>query len=358
MLNTHRSISILVLCLWLLPLPLLADPTVWLTGRVTAEDGKSPVSGAMVAVYDQKNHVVDYARTDADGEYTLAVPGGAMNLGKSSGGLFYQVSRMVGNVGKLASLGLRAGIRVAADAANATADPLMKVGIGTARGIADTVAGVIGDTEPRRVQQMRQMPGALVIKVAAPGHRDVITVGRVYWMQEDVYRVDGREQRARVAWMDPARLAPANSEKRSTVSSDYLTFSEMQLNPGIAERGRPVTVSVRFATPPAPRTPFVVVARNVRSGQSVRLDKVGEDRYEGHFVIDRRSPRDDQVIAVLAYAEQDEAPGRDSRAEAALERAGFWNVSRPYVYNPLLVVSRNRGEAALTVVEGGRARQR
>jgi len=115
---------------------------------------------------------------------------------------------------------------------------------------------------------------------------------------------------------------------------------------------------VKFPSPPQPRTPFVVVARNTRTGQMVLLEKTDHDRYEGSLTIDKRAPRDDQIVAVLAYAEQDDAPGRNRRTEAAIERAGLWNTERPYIYNPLIVVSRNRAESALTVVEPSRRRAR
>jgi len=39
-----------------------AEDMVYATGRVFAADGRTPLSGATVAVYDDKNRVVDYAK--------------------------------------------------------------------------------------------------------------------------------------------------------------------------------------------------------------------------------------------------------------------------------------------------------
>jgi len=87
------------------------------------------------------------------GEYALAVPADAMNLRQSGGGggFFYQVTRMIGSVGKIAGYGLKPEIRVARDAATGqTVDPLTKVGVGAASNIANDVVDVMGDTDRKK----------------------------------------------------------------------------------------------------------------------------------------------------------------------------------------------------------------
>jgi hypothetical protein len=189
------------------------------------------------------------------------------------------------------------------------------------------------------------------MKVSAPGRNDAVSIAKVYWMQEEVYRVGGAERRSFAAWFDPVHLRPDRDEKRSTIGSEYLKFSDARLEPSIAERGQTVTISARLPMPPEPATPVVVIARNSRTGQVIQLEPAGGDRYVGSFVVDRKAPRDDQVLSLIAYAEASDKPGRNRAAEAAIQRAGLFDVRRPFVYNPLLVASRNRADVTLTVVE-------
>jgi len=334
-------------CLWS-GSPASAEDLVWLTGRVTSNG--VPLAGATVAVYDRKNRVIDYAETDSDGYYTLAAPAKELNLDRKAGGFFYQVSRLVGGVGRMASLPLKAGIRAAASISSAT-DPLTRVGVGTASNLAVSLVDVIGKEDPATRRPVRTLPGAIAMRVTAPGHKDAVAVARTYWVQEELHRVGGTEQRAIVAWMDPVKLVSPSASGDSVVGDGYFQFSDVRLEPGIVQRGQSATLTVRFTAPPEPRAPFVVVARNDRTGQTVALRHIGGDRYSAEIQVGPKAPRDEHPITVLAYAEQDAAPGRNPKAEEAIRKAGLWSPRRPYIYNPLLVVSRNRAEVTLTVVE-------
>lgn len=327
-----------------------AEDLVWATGRVYAADGRKPLAGAIVAVYDDKNRVVDYAKTDVNGDYALAVPRSALHLDRKGKGFLHQVVSAVGGVGRIAALPLKAGIRAAA-AASTVSDPLTRIGIGTASGVAQGLVDIMAPAEKKRVANLRAQPGVLVMKVAMPGHNDAVSIARVYWMQEEVYRAGGKEQRALAAWFDPAYLTRAGEEKPSTIVSDYLTFTSARLEPSIAEIGQTVALTVTLPAPPEPSVPVVVVARNSRNGHTFELSPLGNGLYRGEFVVDKKFPRHDQIITVLAYAQQTDSPGRNRKVEDAIHGAGLWKPDRPYVYNPLLVVSRNRAEVALTVVE-------
>lgn len=330
-----------------------AEELAWLTGRVMSADGKRPVEGAIVVVYDSKNRVIDYAKTDVRGEYTLAVPRSILNLGKKGGGFLHQVTSGFGTV---VALPLKAGIRAAA-AASTVSDPLTKIGIGTASNIAQALADTLAYEErererDRRKQQIaRNMPGALVMKVAHPGHNDAVAVARVYWMQQELYTAGGKQQKALSAWIDPVHLTSAHAEERSRIEADYLYFSGARLEPSIAMPGQTVILSARLPRPPEPNTPVVVVARNDRNGRTYLLSPAGGDLYRAEIDVDEKYPRHDQTITILAYAEQSEQPGRSKKVEDAIARAGLWNPKKPYVYNPLLVASRNRAEVTLTVVD-------
>jgi hypothetical protein len=140
------------------------------------------------------------------------------------------------------------------------------------------------------------------------------------------------------------------------VYSEYLTFADARMEPSIAEPGQTVRIVVSLPAPPEPRTPFVVVARNDRTGQFYELTPAGGERYQAEFTVDKKFPKNDQVFTVLAYAQQDDTPGRDKKVEDALKGAGLFDAKKPFVYNPLLVVSRNRAELVLTVVQPGKRR--
>jgi hypothetical protein len=331
-----------------------AEELVYATGRVFAADGRTPLSGAVVAVYDSKNRVVDYARTDERGEYALAIPRSALNLnGKGGQGFFRQVVGAVGGVGRIASLPLKAGIRAAASVATA-ADPITRVGIGAASGVAQGLVDQMSPRGSKRPALERNQPGVLVMKVTQPGHNDVVSLARVYWLEEQLYRAGGREQRSLTAWVDPARLTAAGDEKPSAITSNYLTFTEARIEPSIAEVGQTVTISAKLPAPPDPNTPVIVIARHCKSGRIYPLEPVGAGVYRGDVEVDKKFPKQDQVFCIVAYAEQDERPGRNKRAEDAIIGAGMLNAEKPYIYNPLLVVSRNRADVTLTVVEPSR----
>src|SRR5438067_1042228 len=99
-----RSFSGVILALvglLLLPLTARTEDLVWATGRVLDERGR-PLAGALVAVYDDSNKVVDYARTDRSGDYALAVPKKVLHLEHRHGKgfiaeVFGTVTRFVGD---------------------------------------------------------------------------------------------------------------------------------------------------------------------------------------------------------------------------------------------------------------------
>lgn len=340
-------------------MPASADDIVWTTGRVMDRTGKQPVQGAVVAVYDAKNRVVDYVKTGADGSYALAVPKSAINLPKKRGGFLHRVSKgvnsAVAGAGGLIGGPIKAGIRAAASVAGG-ADPLTRAGIGAVAGLANSIVDIVTGTGATRKALDRNAPGVIAVRVAADGRDGVSGLSRVYWMQEELYRVGGREQRAIVAWLDPIRLGEEGSRQGSSLTSDLLSFTEARISPEIVERGREVTVTVRFTRPAEPRAPAVIVARNARTGRMHELEPIGGDLYQCSFTVGPKDPLHDQSITVIAYAEQDAKPGRDPSVERALIRAGYWDPRRRFVYNPLAVVSRNRVELTLTVVEPPRSR--
>ena len=106
--------------------------------------------------------------------------------------------------------------------------------------------------------------------------------------------------------------------------------------------------------PPTPEINIVVVARNNRTGQKWELQRDNDGYFTAEVEIDKRFPKDDQVISLVAYAADERRPGRRPNAEGAIEHAGLWDARRPYIYDPLIVVSRNRADVTVTVVSPSR----
>lgn len=351
-----RTFLVLLALILALPCCSSADDLVWAIGQVKDTSGRA-VGGATVAIYNDKNEVVDYAKSDSEGNYALAVPRGTLHLDKKGGGGFlHEVAGAVGGVGRMAAMPLKATIRAVAGVAVAS-DPITRVGIGTASGVALGLVDIMAPRERKTPVPLRQQPGVVVMKVTAPGHNDAVSLARVYWMELQNLRAGGREQKVVTSWVDPVKMAPAGSTQASMFDSTYLTFSEPRFEPGIVEPGHTVQLSVRLSLPPDPRTPLVVVARNSKTGEMYELERLEQGLYGAEIAIDKRFPKNDQVFAILAYAEQDERPGRSKKVEDALVGQGYFKPERPFLYNPLMVVSRNRAEVVLTVVEPSRKRR-
>src|SRR5258707_1306927 len=104
------------------------------------------------------------------------------------------------------------------------------------------------------------------MKVASSGHNDVVSLARIYWLEEQSIRTGGKEQRVVTGWVDPVKMTRSGSAQPSMFDSTYLTFSDAHMEPSIAEPGQSVALSVHISVPTEPRTPFIVVARNNKTG--------------------------------------------------------------------------------------------
>ncbi len=332
-----------------------AEDLVWITGRVVGADG-SPLPETLVAVYDDSNKVVDYARTDQNGEYAMAVPKRVLHLDKHNPGFFTEVfgglTRIVGGAAGFVANPLREGVHAVTNAEVADAGGLaVKGGIAAGGAVADQMLFAVSPRDHKRPPlEERKLPGALLIKAVTNGKNDLVGVAKVYWVQQEVYKAGGKQNRTLAAWLDPIKLTPLDSEKPSAVDSQYMRFTAARIEPSLAEHGQRVRLSAKFPLPPDPPVYVVVVARNNRTGQMWELTPVGDGRFETEITVDKRFPRDDQTISILAYAAQTQKPGRRPDAESAIEHAGMWDLKKPFPFDPFLVVSRNRADVTLTVV--------
>lgn len=339
-----------------------AEDLVWATGRIMGADGK-PLRGALIAVYDDKNKVVDYAKTDDNGDYALAVPSSVLHLGKKSKGFFTQVfggvTRFVGGTAEFVASPLRAGVRAVTSAqAGLNIDPLSRGGITAGGALVDQVLGMATPRRRPNILEERKMPGVLLIKAVSPGTKDLVGLARVYWVQQEKYRAGGKETQNLAAWLDPVHLEEIDSEKPSTVGSALLTFTKARLEPSLVEHGQTVRIMAKIASPTDPPVNAVVVARNNRTGEKWELEAQGNGVYSGSFEVSKRFPLHDQTISLVAYAAKENTPGRRKEVERAIEGAGLWNPDKPFVYNPLLVVSRSRADLLLTVIAPDKTQRR
>ena len=342
-----------------------ATEYVWATGKVLDARGR-PLPNAFVAVYDDSNKVVDYTRTDRNGDYALAVPKPVLHLEHKHGkgfvaDVFTGVIRLTGDAIGFINNPVRAGIHAIASAESATfADPLTKGGISAGTAVADQALSMLTPRgrRPPPPTALRKQPGALLMKIVAPSSNDLVEIGHVYWIQEERLRLGGKQEHTLAAWLDPVQLTSVDSEKPSRFQTDYLRFTHARLEPSLTEPGQIVHITAELLTPPTPAVYAIVVARNNHTGQRWELEPTGNGRYEGEFTVDKRFAHDDQTLSILAYAAKEQKPGRRENAEHAIEGAGLWEPRKPYIYDPLLVVSRNRADLTLTVVNPEKRRRK
>lgn len=337
-----------------------AEEPIWATGHVTDVAGE-PLVGALVAVYDDNNHIVDYARTDRNGDYALALPRSALHLYHHHGPgflaeVFGTLTRFVGSTVGFVANPVRAGVHAvtSSQAANFT-DPLTRGEITAGGAVIDEALFAVSPRPKQPTpQDNRKQPGAMLLKVIAPDRNDLVSVAHVYWIEDEIFRAGGRTKHTTAAWIDPVQLTYLDTERPSRVRSDYLTFTTSRLQPSLAEVGQTVRIYAVMPTPPTPEIHVVVVARNDRTGEKWELESLGEGRYTCEIEISKRFPRNDQTISLIAYPALEQHPGRRHDVEGAIEHAGLWNPKKPYVYDPLMVVSRNRADLTLTVVASQR----
>ncbi|MCX6378074.1 MAG: carboxypeptidase-like regulatory domain-containing protein [Armatimonadetes bacterium] len=183
---------------------------IWATGKVLDKSGK-PVRNAYIAVYDDNNKVIDYANTDQNGDYALAVPRHVMHIDKKGKGFLTQVfgtvTRFVGGATDFVNNPLRAGIKaITSSEAAAVLNPIQKGTISAGGAVADQILLRLKTPSSKpSVQEERKQPGVLLIKVIGENSQDLVGTARVYWMQQETLKAGGRETRTTTAWLESKR---------------------------------------------------------------------------------------------------------------------------------------------------------
>lgn len=337
-----------------------AEELVWASGKVLDARGRA-MRGAYVAAYDDSNRVIDYARTDQEGEYALAVPKHLLHLDHRHGKgfvaeVFTGVTRFVGGAAEFVANPVRSGVHAITNAEAAlNPNPLTKGAFSAGGAVVDQVLFTVSPRQKRKVPvEERKMPGSLLIKVIGPDSSDVVGVSHIYWMQEETLSAGGRSKKTLAAWLDPVRLESVDGDAPSKIDGAYLRFVNTHIEPSIAEPGQVVRIVTRLPMPPSPEINVIVVARNNRTGKIWELTRDNDGYFNTEIQIDKRFPHDDQIISLVAYAADEKHPGRRPKAEGAIEHSGIWDARKPFVYDPALVASRNRADVTLTVVSPSR----
>ncbi|MDE2126106.1 MAG: carboxypeptidase regulatory-like domain-containing protein [Armatimonadetes bacterium] len=337
--------------------PALADGLAWATGQVLNAD-RQPIPDATVVLYDDKDHVVDYSRTDQDGEYALAVPVGLLHLPSHHGkgfisSVFTGVTRFVGTTAGFVANPIRAGVRAVTGAEAAlNPDIISKGEIEAGGAVADRLLfGAEPRARKKAIVQERQMPGSLFLKVVAPDASDMVAVDQLYWIQHEIPTRGEKHPPEFSVWLDPVRMEPDSAVKPSQPRHKWLCFKDPRAEPGVVERGEVARLQVSLPAPPQPATPVIVVAKDARTGKIYQLVQTEGNTYEADIHFDRRAPLDDHLFAVVAYAQQPSKPGRRKNVEGAIDHAKLFDPKVPYLYDPLLVASRDRAIIDVTVVD-------
>jgi hypothetical protein len=350
-------------------------------GRVFADDGKTGLPDANVTVVDDKDKVVVAGKTDGEGKYSLAVPRKYFHFpgGRRSNAfgnfLGFVVGEAIGFVNPFAGMGF--------ELAQGLAGSMRRSGASQAD-VARLYAGRVTQEDADRLlaagakkQDVEKMlkysaenfdadgnyiprknaAGALRMDVSLAGHKGAGGMGQLYWIQTDKVRDEkGREKRETNAWMDPVVLVEEAAEKPSRFTRGYFTFTNAHIDPASVEAGQSVTLTVTLPMPPGQKeAPIIVIARHSKMGRIYQLMPTGEEGvYQCQIEVDKKFPKKDQLISIIAYPRKSDKLDRDSKAEKALEAAGLWKLERPYVYNPLTLASRNRADVLLTVEKPAR----
>jgi hypothetical protein len=366
-----------------------ADDNIIVVGHVFASDGKQPLADATVAVYDDKNQVIDHARTDADGKYTLKVPRSDFHFpshhsgGNFMGGLLKGAVKVVGAAASVAVPLAGMANPIAGAGASLAEGALSGLGGGGVRRLpgGKMGAGMMDQARARAlVSQMQargmavppqllaiangsaegaetlaaNASGALPVRVTLQGHADAVSVTQIYCLQEQIDREDGKKTRTVTAWVDPVQLAETGDQASAVVPHRFFKLQQAQAEPSIAEYGQTVKMSVKMATPGEPNVPIIVIAHNVKTGKDYELTPAGDDLYSAEIMVDKEFVKNTQTLCILAYAQDPEKPGRNKKSEDALRGGGLWDATKPYLFDPGICRSRNRAEVVLTVVEAHR----
>lgn len=190
---------------------------VQVSGRVTGTVGE-PLAGVTVLVRGTSTQTT----TDANGRYSLTAPGDGVLL-----------FNLIGYKGAARTIGGRASIDVAMDAAVAVLDPVIVTGYTAQRraditgavssvGNMETVAQQTGTSVLQRLDG--RVPGVQVENSGSPGSRTTVRIRGVSSFQNNdpLYIIDGTPvQDSYLNWLNPSEVASIQVLKDASAASIY-----------------------------------------------------------------------------------------------------------------------------------------
>jgi hypothetical protein len=318
---------------------------VVVTGKILDTSG-NPI----VAAYDAKKNVVASAHTNAKGEYSLGVPRSALHVDRKGKTFVTQVKSNFDRAVTVASTVIPYAHVVTEGNTvikNSRGHSLVQQTI-----VVDSSLAPAGSAKLPTPADAQKMPGALMLKAVAPDRVDMTAVTQAYWMQQESTpdsRDNGTEPTI-VGWMDPLVMASADGGKPPSISTVPINISVAHVTPSLVKHGDIVHVSATLTVPQTPKIYPIVVARDASTGLVWELKPAANGQYAADIKVNESLRPNDHIISVLAYAAEIRDGGRRPDLEEEIEKAKLWDIKRPFISNPLLVVSRNRADITLTVV--------
>ncbi len=323
------------------------EPAV-VMGKVTDSAGK-PVPNALVAAYDAHRNVVSSARADAHGVFSMGVPRTLLHLDVSGKTFFTQVRSNFNRAVTVASTMIPVahlvteGATQVKNARQGSSGAQPEIVIDSALLLSAAKGRTLKPTEAQK------LPGALMVKAVATDCQDLTAVTQTFWLQQESPDAGPQPHSTVVGWLDPLVLNRSASGKISTVSPVPVELKSARIVPSLARPGDTVKISVQLKYPDNPRIMAVVIARDSETGSVWELKRTARGVYAADAPIDPHWRANDHVITILAYPSDGSDGGRRSDLEEEINRAGLWNPRKQYIFNPALLVSRNRCDLTLTV---------
>ncbi len=354
----------------------IAEAGLVVGGVVVDASTGAALTGATVALFDDSGDVVGTDLTDGDGTWAIETEWKHAHLkAPSSGGSLFSsligvvtwpvrtTARFVGGSTKALFKGAAraaggaavAGVSVAAVSG---AGPVAEAAVGqigrtVGRAASDAVVGALDDDSPEdeRSDQMRNsdpQPGEVTVRVWKQGAKDYH--GRVSVYALERFRDENGHSKA-AATVDPVLLASEESGGVSSAPRHFGILNHVSADPMIVEAGATVRLSCQMPLPDEMLSSTCVVAWDLSTRQRQSLTRTEEGAWQGEMELPKKGPYRNHEITIVAYRNLDQKAGGDEKLEARLWDKDAWNPRKAYPVDPVLLVSRNRGQVTVTVIK-------
>lgn len=349
-----------------------------LYGKVLDAATGKPVADATVGVQDPKGQVLAWSKTNAQGEYALAVdPKTALQLYPSrQRGLLEQVCRSVGNV---VAIPIKAVGNAVVNPGQTVGAAAISIATGSPAALAAQMAAPSLTTDPQGTVNATQMQargagattavgqgpkarkvvperGKVVLVVSAPNYKDIHGKAGAFWLE--AARTDRANPCGIQAWLETARLAPAGGDKNSEIVQEALVLAEPHVEPTLAPAGTTLKIRVKLQAPDGPPRSVRLFAREQRKNVVVELmPGTGADSmiYAGQLTLDPKTPKGESVLTIAALRTEPVEVHLDKNKPDPLvefvRRLEDMQAGKPYEYDPRIMASTNRLDVKVTVLD-------